>query len=130
MTVGWQHINIHPDKFMAACWLHDVVEDCGVTVTELAERFGNAVANGVWLLSDMEAGTRAERKAASRKRLAGAPPWVQTIKVADLISNTASIVQHDPGFAVTYLAEKRALLEVLRAAHPGLLKIALEQAAP
>jgi guanosine-3',5'-bis(diphosphate) 3'-pyrophosphohydrolase len=33
--------------------------------------------------------------------------WVQTIKCADLISNTSSIVKHDPKFAVTYLEEKR-----------------------
>ena len=85
-------------------------------------------AEAVRLLSDLEVGSRVERKAYSRARLASAPAWVQTIKCADLISNTSSIVLHDPKFAVTYLAEKRALLEVLTLAHPALRRIAMEQA--
>lgn len=114
-------------KSIAAAWLHDCVEDQGVTAAELFERFGEAVGRGVMLLSDLEEGNRAERKAASRLRLAAAPGWVQTIKVADLLSNTASIVQHDPKFAVVYLEEKRLLLDVLTDADPGLLAMAREQ---
>jgi hypothetical protein len=47
---------------------------------------------------------------------------VQSIKCADLISNTSTIVKHDPGFAKVYLPEKKAILEVevLTKAHPGL----------
>ena len=54
---------------------------------------------------------------------------MQTIKCADLISNTSSIVQHDPKFAALYLAEKRELLEVLREADPLLRQLAATQAA-
>jgi len=114
---------------IAVCWLHDSREDCGVTGEEIERRFGMRVAVGVALLSDFEQGNRAARKAASRIRLASAPDWVQTIKCADLISNTSSIVQHDPKFAVTYLEEKRLLLDVLTTADPRLLKIAREQSA-
>jgi hypothetical protein len=84
--------------------------------------------DGVMLLSDLEQGNRAERKAASRARLADAPAWVQTIKCADLISNTSSIVLRDPKFAVTYLEEKRLLLDVLTKADPRLHALALSQA--
>ena len=76
------------------------------------------------MLSDLETGNRAERKDASRKRLAGAEAWVQTIKCADLISNTSSIVKHDPNFAVIYLKEKRLLLDVLDKADPRLMALA------
>jgi hypothetical protein len=89
--------------------------------------FGEIVTAGVILLSDLETGNRAERKAASRARLANAPAWVQTIKCADLISNTSSIVKHDPKFAVTYLEEKRLLLDVLTKADRRLHQLALEQ---
>ena len=44
----------------------------------------------------------------------------QTIKVADIIDNTKSIVRRDPGFAEVYLKEKAALLEVLTKADAGL----------
>ncbi|MFC4706084.1 HD domain-containing protein [Paraburkholderia caffeinitolerans] len=113
---------------MVVAWLHDVMEDQGVTEAALIGQFGWPVAEGVRWLSDMESGNRAERKAASRERLARAPDWVQTIKCADLISNTGSIVQHDPKFAVTYLEEKRLLLDVLTMADPRLRRIAREQA--
>lgn len=112
---------------IAVAWLHDIIEDQDVAVDEIEALFGPSVALGVELLSDLEEGNRAERKAASRLRLADAPAWVQTIKVADLISNTSSIVEHDPKFAVTYLEEKRLLLDVLTRAHPGLLQLARDQ---
>lgn len=126
MSIGWHEPFIHPDKFMAVGWLHDCVEDVGVTYEQLADRFGLDVAAGVMYLSDLETGNREARKSASRARLAGAPGWIQTIKVADLISNTGSIVEHDPKFAVTYLEEKRLLLDVLTKADPRLLSIARE----
>jgi hypothetical protein len=58
-------------------------------------------------------GNRAVRKAIDREHTARAPAGAQTVKLADLIANTRSIVKHDVAFARTYLAEKRLLLEVL-----------------
>lgn len=116
------------DSDIAVAWLHDCMEDQGIEYRSLVNQFGLYVAEGVRLLSDMETGNRAERKAASRARLAGAAGWIQTIKVADLISNTSSIVMHDPKFAVTYLEEKRLLLDVLTDADPRLVAIARKQA--
>jgi guanosine-3',5'-bis(diphosphate) 3'-pyrophosphohydrolase len=118
------------DMVIAVAWLHDSAEDQGVTHRDLCVRFGSGVAEGVLWLSDMETGNRAERKATSRHRLSCAPDWIQTIKCADLISNTKSIVQHDPKFAVTYLEEKRLLLDVLTRADPRLRELAVGQATP
>ena len=117
------------EESIAVAWLHDSREDQGVTGDEIEARFGMRVAVGVALLSDFETGNRAQRKAAARDRLAGAPGWVQTIKCADLISNTASIVMHDPSFAAVYLEEKRMLLDVLTKADERILKLAWMQSA-
>ncbi len=125
-TVADDYPNL--EHWIAVAWLHDCVEDQGVPLQEIEARFGITVAIGVSGLSDLENGNRAERKAASRARLALCSGWIQTIKCADLISNTSSIVQHDPKFAVTYLEEKRALLDVLTKADPRLLAIAKAQA--
>ncbi len=76
------------------------------------------------ILSDLEEGNRATRKCLSCERLAAAPGWVQTIKCADLISNTSSIVLHDPDFAKVYSREKRELLAVLTKADRRLWDIA------
>lgn len=129
-TVRLDVSDFHGDPTMpiAVAWLHDCVEDCGVTLTRLQDCFDWTVRFGVECLSDLEIGNRAERKAASRVRLAKAPHWVQTIKCADLISNTSSIVKHDPKFAAVYLEEKRLLLDVLTKADPRLLALARAQA--
>jgi (p)ppGpp synthase/HD superfamily hydrolase len=111
-----------PDM-VAAAWLHDVVEDTGCTITDIHMGFGADIASLVGWLTDVsrpEDGNRAKRKAMDRAHSAQAPAEAQTIKLADLISNSRSIMQHDPEFARTYLEEKRLLLEVLTKGDPGL----------
>lgn len=103
---------------MAVGWLHDVREDQDVSHEVLVEKFGTTVAEGVRSLSDLERGNRAHRKRLARERLAQAPGWVQTIKLADCLSNAPSILQHDPKFAVVYTNEVLALAEVLTKANP------------
>lgn len=137
----WTEMGLAEDEFMsclplapgafleiaiAAAWLHDSVEDQGLAWEEILA-IDPWVALGVRWLSDLEVGNRATRKAQSVYRLSLAPGWVQSIKVADLLSNTSSIVAHDPKFAITYLIEKHAMLSVLTRAHPVLLAMAWEQ---
>ncbi len=52
---------------------------------------------------------------------------MQTIKVADLIDNTKSIVPHDKDFAKVYLAEKDVLLQSLTDADVELWATAYKQ---
>ena len=111
-----------PDM-VAAAWLHDVIEDTGCTFTDVHMAFGIDIAVMVNWLTDVsrpEDGNRARRKAIDREHTAQAPAEVQTIKLADLISNSRSIMQHDPEFARVYLEEKRLLLEVLTRGDAGL----------
>ena len=108
---------------VAAAWLHDVIEDTGCTFTDVHMAFGIDIATMVNWLTDVsrpEDGNRARRKAIDREHTAQAPAEVQTIKLADLISNSRSIMQHDPEFARVYLEEKRLLLEVLTRGDAGL----------
>lgn len=104
------------DAMVAAAYLHDVVEDTAITLDMIRDEFGNVVAELVDWLSDMQTaadGNRATRKRREREKLAAAPAMAQTIKLADLIDNTSTIVEHDPDFATVYLAEKRDLLCVM-----------------
>lgn len=112
---------------IATAWLHDCVEDQNVSPSLLFDVFGLEVQTGVLALSDMETGNRAWRKQQSCFRLAAAPEWVQTIKVADIISNTASIMTHDPDFAVVYLKEKKAVLDAMKLADVRLVQLARAQ---
>ena len=107
----------HTNAMLCAAWLHDTVEDCGISLDEIERIFGFEVASLVDQLTDVSKpsdGNRATRKAIDRDHIAKATPEAKTIKLADLIDNTHSIVERDPSFARVYLKEKMLLLEVLR----------------
>ena len=117
----------HTTEMIAAALLHDVVEDTPITLDEIEAEFGKEVRDLVYWLTDQskpEDGNRKARKAIDRDHIAKAPAQAQTIKVADLIDNSSSIVQYDPDFARVYMREKEALLDVLVNADPSLLRIA------
>ena len=105
----------HTEDMLAAAWLHDVLEDTECSSQTIYREFGFNVVSMVIALTDCHKsiGNRAMRKGIDRRRLGRSSADVQTIKLADLISNTKSIVEHDPKFAKVYLAEARMLLDVL-----------------
>jgi (p)ppGpp synthase/HD superfamily hydrolase len=116
-------------EMIAAALLHDVVEDTDASLEDILHRFGSAVADLVRDLTDVsqpEDGNRATRKALDRAHTAQASAAAKTIKLADLISNSRSIVEFDPKFAKVYLKEKALLLDVLTEGDEILLKKAAE----
>jgi (p)ppGpp synthase/HD superfamily hydrolase len=105
------------DEVVAAAWLHDIVEDQGISFRFLTEVFGLDVSQLVEELTDISKpsdGNRDVRKRLDREHSAKASPEGQTIKLADLISNSRDIVARDPHFAVTYMREKELLLPLLK----------------
>lgn len=119
----------HTQEMLAAAWLHDVIEDCGVSWKEFDAIFPEEVQDLVMALTDIstpEMGNRALRKKIDLEHLRDAVPEAKTIKLADIISNSKSILERDPDFSKVYLPEKRALLEVLKEGDPTLWKQADE----
>jgi (p)ppGpp synthase/HD superfamily hydrolase len=113
----------HDDAMLAAALLHDVVEDTDVVIEEIEDRFGPDVASLVSDLTDIskpEDGNRKLRKGLDRVHSAQSSARAQTVKLADLISNSADILVNDPNFAKVYIAEKELLLEVLTKGDPVL----------
>jgi (p)ppGpp synthase/HD superfamily hydrolase len=115
---------------------HDLVEDTEVTGYILRNRlteFGyyqgevNEIVNGIVDLSDhftkesFPHNNRRYRKFYEARRLGDIPFYCQSIKYADLIDNTKSIVENDPKFARTYLMEKRDILNYMRKGNIDLL---------
>lgn len=68
--------------------------------------------------------SRKKRKLAEVARLATATRNSKSIKLADLIDNSSSIVEHDPDFARVYLDEKALMLEVLKGGNHELWNLA------
>lgn len=105
----------HTPEMIAAAWMHDVLEDTDADEAEIRREFGDEIADLVLWLTDpvrtAAGGNRATRKAAHRARLKLAPVEAKTVKLADLIHNSESILKYDEKFARTYIPEKRLLLD-------------------
>lgn len=102
---------------ICAALLHDVVEDCEVSLVTINKIFGDDVAQLVDDLTKKTTsadGNRSVRKLMEEKRLANISPRAKMVKLADLISNTKNIKESDPSFARVYLNEIESLLTVLK----------------
>lgn len=118
-------------EMIAAALLHDTVEDTPVDLGMINREFGLEVGKLVYMLTDPSRpsdGNRAARKKIDREHYTHATPEAKTIKCADLISNTRSIVKYDPKFAKVYLREKRLLMPYLVGADMRLWEAANELA--
>lgn len=104
------------DSMRCAALMHDLCEDTEITIDLITSEFGTCVAmlvEGLTDISKPEDGNRAVRKEIDRKHTAIQSPACKTIKLADLISNSKSILEHDKDFAKIFIKEKELLLEVL-----------------
>ena len=107
-----------PDMLVAG-YGHDWFEDTPADPHYVLNTYGQRAHDLIWYVTDaLFEGSRAVRKKAQAERLWNVPGEAQTIKCADLISNTRTIVQCQPGFAKVYLPEKRYVLDGLTRADP------------
>jgi (p)ppGpp synthase/HD superfamily hydrolase len=106
------------NQIMAAL-LHDTIEDTSVEYMDVERSFGIGVAKLVLELTDyytherFPEKNRAERKKLEADRLARVSDEAKLVKLCDMIDNTSSITEHDPGFAKVYLVEKAHLYDVM-----------------
>ena len=111
-----KHNLLVPEEMLCAAALHDTVEDTDTGFQEITEKFGKNVAALVFWLTDIapkEWGNREQRKRLAAERIAYAPYSAKVIKYCDIMSNTDSIVEHDPKFAAVYVPEKCRILELI-----------------
>ena len=123
---------LEDEEAAAAALLHDVVEDTDVTEADVRKEFGDSVADLVMKVtkaSEHKDGNRAVRKEMDRVHYANGCSRSQSIKLADVISNSSDVVSHDPGFAKTYLVEQEALVNSLTEGHPDLYSAAVDSVA-
>lgn len=121
-------------------YCHDVLEDTPTTYLQLIHIITNCgyelwealyITSGVIQLTDVYTTesypdmNRQQRKALEAIRLSNTTPVAQSVKYGDLISNTTSITQYDPTFAITYKQEKIAILDVCKLGEPTLYERAL-----
>lgn len=125
---------------LAAALLHDVLEDTDTGPDEilnfLTTLMPQDTANKTLKLvkeltdeytkSNYPKWNRDKRKTMETERLGKISAPAQTIKYADIIDNTREIIPNDPGFAVRYLKECKAILNAADKGNPELRNQALE----
>ena len=85
--------------------IEDIAKEVSPEVSKMVE--------GLTDVSKPEDGNRKTRKAMDKDHLAKQSAEVQTVKLADIISNSQDIKANDPKFAEVYIEEMKALLEVM-----------------
>jgi (p)ppGpp synthase/HD superfamily hydrolase len=123
VTLDWAG---EDEATVCAGFLHDTIEDTDTTFFELIDEFGVDIATLVVEVTDVAPPgpniNRARRKEIERNHLRSASPRGKSVKLADTLSNTPSILALDPGFGRVYLQEKRLLLPYLREGNPLLFE--------
>jgi hypothetical protein len=97
----------HPEETLEVGFLHDVVEDCGVPVTEIEARFGTLIAEATDAMSKEVDGVK--RSSESVVQMQANSPIASIVKRADRINNQQTM----PGVftqdkILQYLAETRS----------------------
>ena len=83
-------------ELLMAAFLHDTVEDTGVTTQELEQRFGKDVAALVAEVTDDKSLPKETRKQLQVQNAPKKSERAQTLKLADKISNLRSILASPP----------------------------------
>jgi GTP diphosphokinase / guanosine-3',5'-bis(diphosphate) 3'-diphosphatase len=83
-------------ELMMAALLHDTVEDTGVTLQELEQRFGKDVATLVAEVTDDKSLPKETRKQLQVQHTPKKSARAQTLKLADKISNLRAIISSPP----------------------------------
>lgn len=121
-----------PLDAMVAGWLHDTVEDTGVSLDQIRSEFGEHVAKLVWAVTGEGEGDRAAHSASIYRKI-GDCPEAAIVKLADRIANIEACQRGDKH----YLRYSREHAGFQRAVEPHVPKrmwqrylLALDDKAP
>ncbi len=94
------------DIVIAACWAHDVIEDCRQTYNDVKEVLGEEVAEIVYALTNEKGKNRAER--GNQKYYDGIfkTPFAPFVKVCDRTANMLHSFETKSSMAKMYIKEQ------------------------
>jgi (p)ppGpp synthase/HD superfamily hydrolase len=93
------------ENIISACWLHDTMEDCKVSYSEIKSICGEEVAEMVYCVTDELGRNRKERKEKTYPKIA-ANENALCVKLCDRIANLQqSILDKNTGLLSMYLKE-------------------------
>lgn len=119
----------------AVAHVHDVLEDVlgnpEFSEEAMRKELGDEVTNlvlevtNVYTKENYPKFNRSKRKSLERERLSKISKRAKAVKLADITHNVDGLVNHDPGFAKTFLTEKALILPSFSDANESLYKKAI-----
>lgn len=108
------NFDVTDKDILCAAYLHDAMEDTGVSRNAIEEFFGPRVAELVSAVTDEKGANRKERKAKTYPKIKACPGATQ-IKLADRIANVRHAIKaHNVGMFKMYLKEQPEFTAQLR----------------
>jgi len=89
---------------LVGAWLHDTVEDCAISYSDIKKEFGTEIAEIIYCITDEIGRNRKEKKEKTYPKTRSNPKSV-ILKVADRIANAEFSVTQDSGHADMYRKE-------------------------
>ncbi|WP_366882596.1 YqiA/YcfP family alpha/beta fold hydrolase [Sulfuricurvum sp.] len=110
------------DLAISCALLHDTIEDTATLFEEIEAEFGEQVAHGVSALTKNKSlSSKEEQMQESLKKLLQQPKAVQSVKLADRISNLSNVPAHwDEAKKKKYALEAQMIYDALKEAHLSL----------
>lgn len=88
---GEKHLHLIPAEnradVLAACWLHDTIEDCRLTYNDVKAEFGETIAELVYALTNEKGRTRKDRANAVYYEGIRNTPNAVFVKLCDRLAN-------------------------------------------
>ena len=113
------------ESILVSAILHDMLEDTHYTEHMMAYDFGFEVLKTVKAVTNVHTGNRKKRKILEAERFADVDPEIREyayiVRLADIIHNAPSILEHDKNFWPVYKKEKEILLAVISDNKPELV---------
>ncbi|VVE48496.1 HD domain-containing protein [Pandoraea commovens] len=117
--------NVEDETVLVAAILHDTLEDTDTSAEELANFFGQVVADIVCEVSDDKTLSKNERKQLQIQRASNSSRLAKLVKIADKICNLRDLTSAPPvGWSEerkqAYCDWAKAVVDQLRGVHPTL----------
>ena len=80
-------VGVRDERMLASAWLHDVVEDCNVSIKEIEQEFGEEIARIVLVLT-REGGENREQY---MEKIKNSDYSIKMIKLADVVHNCSDL---------------------------------------
>lgn len=96
---------------LAACWAHDVIEDCRQTYNDVKKMLGSEVADIVFACTNEKGKTRKDRANDKFYRELNEVPYANFVKICDRIANMRYSLAKGSQMALMYAKERKRFSE-------------------